>query len=256
MPDLLLRHGYQGIHLDRAINHRHWFRLIEEYSDCQLTYRKDKLVAFAGIARLMSINYRLMHGSSHGVQDYLAGLWRIDLHRQLLWKAHGAKARPEAPHAPSWSWASTDARITFPYGNWQDYQTNFEIITATTILSSKDEYGAVDGGVLQLRCNSLVPVSISTHKEKSWREYPLCHGKDIVSNSGVYLDAEPLEAIELFALTGWKEKNTTHGLLLTPTSAADTSSFRRVGVYTIEYVSISSELPFEAGGERIMISVV
>ena len=266
-PDIL-RHGYQGIYGDRAIQYKDWFHLVEKYSDCQLTCWKDKLVAFAGIARLMSVHYRVMHGPSHCVQDYLAGLWRIDLHRQLLWKALRAKARPEAPHAPSWSWASTDAKIAFPNGDWHDYRTNIEVLTAATIPSSKDDYGAVDGGVLQLRCNWLVPISITTHKVHG--RYQLRHEKSILSDSSVYLDAEPLEAIEMLALTGWKERNDTYGLLLTPTSAAD--AFRRVGVYQImgsepgetkieefgqdQYVSISSILPFRARGERIIISMV
>lgn len=53
-----------------------WYRTIETYSKCALTKRDDKLVAISGLAKIMQTFTR---------SDYLAGMWRADLARSLLW---------------------------------------------------------------------------------------------------------------------------------------------------------------------------
>lgn len=45
--------------------------------------------------------------------DYLAGMWRVDLTVDLLWRVTGTGTRPSTCRAPSWSWASVDGEIYF-----------------------------------------------------------------------------------------------------------------------------------------------
>lgn len=91
----------------------YWKELIREYSLCQLTEPRDKLVAISAIAKELN--------TLGGWGDYLAGLWRSDILHDLLWvstaesKGSGTKAgtrsRPDVYRAPSWSWASIDGPI-------------------------------------------------------------------------------------------------------------------------------------------------
>lgn len=85
-----------------------WDVALRIYSAGLLTLASDKLVAISGIARELAprIGGR-----------YLAGLWEVQMARQLLWIAapvpkakdgSPARARCQPYRAPSWSWAATD----------------------------------------------------------------------------------------------------------------------------------------------------
>ncbi|KAH8746733.1 heterokaryon incompatibility protein-domain-containing protein [Hyaloscypha sp. PMI_1271] len=83
-----------------------WARLVENYSSRALTRSSDKLIALAGLARLIQGNYP---------SRYLAGLWEDDLPGALLWhKASDWLKRPNKYRAPSWTWAALDGAIHYP----------------------------------------------------------------------------------------------------------------------------------------------
>lgn len=89
-----------------------WSEIVENYSRRSLTLARDKLVAISALARILAPVY----GS-----DYIAGMWKIDLLRLLLWQAtNPSQAVPRDPatiyRAPSWSWASVDCSVKFPRG--------------------------------------------------------------------------------------------------------------------------------------------
>ncbi|MCJ1390280.1 hypothetical protein MMC18_003138 [Xylographa bjoerkii] len=81
-----------------------WYRIVTQYSGLRLTRDGDKFPALSGLASYVKdqIGY-----------DYVAGLWKQDLHRGLLWfrdtsyvgEADTLKTLPEK-RAPTWSWAS------------------------------------------------------------------------------------------------------------------------------------------------------
>ncbi|KAH7922711.1 HET-domain-containing protein [Leucogyrophana mollusca] len=81
-----------------------WRFVLMDYTRRKLTDPADKLVAFAGVAE---------HFFAAWGDDYLAGLWRRSLCREILWKRHKSKVLPEPAkyRAPSWSWAATDGDI-------------------------------------------------------------------------------------------------------------------------------------------------
>ncbi|ETN40172.1 uncharacterized protein HMPREF1541_04448 [Cyphellophora europaea CBS 101466] len=96
-----------------------WSRTVERYMECGLTFQSDKLVAIAGLAKKVC--------ETTG-ERYLAGLWdNVQLPQSLLWyvpvrEQAGGSPSKRAPslgspdyRAPSWSWASIDAKITWDW---------------------------------------------------------------------------------------------------------------------------------------------
>ncbi|KAK3110138.1 hypothetical protein LTR53_015879 [Teratosphaeriaceae sp. CCFEE 6253] len=88
---------------------RLWYNDVvgEQYSRRELSHRKDKLVALAGLAKAV----QRRTGSR-----YVAGLWEPSFLNGLAWTSHQQGHKPTQYEAPSWSWASQDSKI---------YYTNF-----------------------------------------------------------------------------------------------------------------------------------
>ncbi|KAK0721093.1 heterokaryon incompatibility protein-domain-containing protein [Lasiosphaeris hirsuta] len=93
-----------------------WHQIVVDFTARSLTKQSDKLVALAGLSEAWK---SMVH------DEYLAGLWRSDLTRGLLWQADRglradsglATSRPSYHRAPSWSWASLDGRVYKYYMN-------------------------------------------------------------------------------------------------------------------------------------------
>ncbi|KAK3988701.1 heterokaryon incompatibility protein-domain-containing protein [Cladorrhinum sp. PSN332] len=92
-------------------NRQSWASLVEHFSECQFMHASDKMIAFASLAA----SRRRQTGDT-----YLAGLWRQDLDKQLLWRPVNLEADPNHRslrrrsslyQAPSWSWAAIDGSI-------------------------------------------------------------------------------------------------------------------------------------------------
>lgn len=87
-----------------------WHTLISAYTKLSLTYDKDRLPAFSGIAKQLVSN-----------RHYLAGLRRKSLVLDLSWKTtHVREPGPQGVsfpsgqyRAPSWSWASVGSPVTY-----------------------------------------------------------------------------------------------------------------------------------------------
>ncbi|KAF2766267.1 HET-domain-containing protein [Teratosphaeria nubilosa] len=91
--------------------HELWKRIVERYSTTGLSEEKDKLVAIAGIAALISTQI------GRGV-TCIAGMWEKWLASQLLWRVNPSyrdgilvylARRPSVCRAPSFSWAAVKA---------------------------------------------------------------------------------------------------------------------------------------------------
>jgi hypothetical protein len=89
--------------------------------------------------------------------DYVAGLWKRDLHRGLLWSAVSSTKRLQSLHryrAPSWSWASLPATCAFAVRGTilQDIDTRpFEIVEAQATTDKWDRYGEVKSAYLLVK---------------------------------------------------------------------------------------------------------
>jgi hypothetical protein len=104
---------------------RLWYDLIEEYTPRKFTCISDRLVAISGLAQIF--------GKMIRSQEYVAGLWKPDMIRGLVWHIEGAKLIPrrsgESMRAenntfPSWSWASVGyERVKYSQKHKTDFQT-------------------------------------------------------------------------------------------------------------------------------------
>lgn len=90
-----------------------WYRLIERFTACHLTYETDRLPAVLGLSKCL--------GEQLDDGHYLWGLWSRSIHQGLLWVntdrnpkklVHGPNSANGA--APSWSWGGWTGQVRFP----------------------------------------------------------------------------------------------------------------------------------------------
>lgn len=111
-----------------------WSSLVEDYSMCELTFGKDKLVALSGLVSTLK---------SKGIarSHYWAGMWDSDLPYCLLWTRAAMdqrmwpKVRPSKYRAPSWSWASLECPV---WTSWTSGANKLPLIFRWDV---KDESG-------------------------------------------------------------------------------------------------------------------
>jgi hypothetical protein len=131
-----------------------WTEKASHYSSRILTYPTDKLPAIAGVARFVA----------EAVNDqYIAGLWRKDLTRGLLWvkrtnKRH-VKVLPEPYIAPTWSWAASDVDIYFPRAALKDLIPEFEVESIRVDVDGENPYGKVRGAELVVTSSIITPAT-------------------------------------------------------------------------------------------------
>ncbi|KAK4450354.1 heterokaryon incompatibility protein-domain-containing protein [Podospora aff. communis PSN243] len=136
-----------------------WNELVQAYSTTSFTYSTDRIVAVSGL--VSELAGRLD-------DEYLAGLWRKDLHKQLCWIVNRYKhisgrerpsrkplppAKPPTSReymAPTWSWAKFEpGALVNPDRRYiqEDRHTTayfLEILNATTT-SRPGSHGSVSG---------------------------------------------------------------------------------------------------------------
>lgn len=179
--------------IDGPMTHRgqDWQEIVQQYSGCDLTYEKDRLVALSGLARRQNESMDDM---------YLAGMWRQKIEDQLCWYRHIHPLMPpnsepaKDTNTPSWSWACRGARVKFA-APWNDtypdssgfYRLKYDVpgvadangiqiapckdshkvyycskVNITTVVktditpATSDLFGAVSRGVLTLECPGLL----------------------------------------------------------------------------------------------------
>jgi hypothetical protein len=148
-----------------------WEYSIAHYSNCGLSKSSDKLIALSGLARRL-------HNCLEEKDTYLAGLWRSQLPRTLLWRNSRAKklenlsTRLTDYRAPSWPWASLSTGVVFPnfvhlkYGDpiYEEATPLVEVLEAMTTPAGNPEhcspFGLIAGGMIRLR-GRLFRVSIN-----------------------------------------------------------------------------------------------
>ncbi|KAF2032246.1 hypothetical protein EK21DRAFT_61510 [Setomelanomma holmii] len=88
-----------------------WRTLVADYTSHSMSFEKDKLAAFAGLAA--ELKHKL--GDSY---QYIAGMWnsRFSIGYELCWRV-AARANGEKPYrvkkyrTPSWLWALVEGNI-------------------------------------------------------------------------------------------------------------------------------------------------
>ncbi|CZS92758.1 uncharacterized protein RCO7_10213 [Rhynchosporium graminicola] len=164
-----------------------WYDILYDYTRRDLTFSNDRLIAISGIVAVV--------GSSIE-DDYVAGLWRRDMPRALLWSPFEEETLPNAPHvsrgpplyrAPSWSWASVDSPIScFLCRERMPDPPIATVLEVNTTLVGSDMYGQVSAGFLMIKA----PLRRAVVGETSqvWPQQPL------------------------LKLDGWEEGDITHAI--------------------------------------------
>lgn len=98
------------ISLEDVFDSIDWYRLVERYSLCALTFDRDRLQAIAGLVSLIQ--------SRRNDVRYSSGMWIDSLEKGLLWLSTDKPLqRPEYSaqfSPPSWSWAHWKGPIQYP----------------------------------------------------------------------------------------------------------------------------------------------
>lgn len=143
---------------DMVKNHEVWHEMVHDYSRTNLTNPHDKLIALSGIAKLMST---FIQGT------YIAGMWRENFERDLLWFKMDIQDEEDTPkypaslyRAPTWSWASRDRRIQFPQMQGAILYSVRDVFVQHT---TQDVTGHITSGWLEV-AGKLGPITLSFGK--------------------------------------------------------------------------------------------
>lgn len=158
-----------------------WYSLLEAFSRKNLTFLSDKLPAISALA------HEIQYATN---DDYIAGLWKSDLIRGLLWNRVGrtekecqiyrtASRSDMECQVPSWSWAAVDEPVSID--KWRltnEAHSIATIIRAEAVLHSQEfPLGRVCGGFLELSgpCKDIqVHGHVATYNgDNFWPEGPL-----------------------------------------------------------------------------------
>lgn len=215
-----------------------WMDIVQAYTNGDLTYKTDRLVAVGGLAAALS---------HHIGGKYLAGHWEKHLPSELGWTRKG-RLKPVSfcisPTgiqnfiAPSWSWASLNTSIN-PFAHEVDHRNHedlCQILESHVDLESNNQFGQVCGGRLKLKA------------DLARAEYADNHLSILTSGDGClslpyasaciswdYLDMTELKLIDYLYLlpicryTSMYELTVFHVLVLYLTGREDWE-FRRCGV--------------------------
>lgn len=169
--------AYQG-RLDMESVYRFWYDLIIDYRGRRLSVQSDALPAVSGIARVIC---------TYCSDEYLAGLWRGDLARGLLWEPSGDTypTQVEVYLGPSWSWCSFTGRVLFKISNIQR-SLELNIIHAFCETVPDARFGRVYGGEIKAVGKVVDVLSLRKAANEAWcllaqdscgpEEQSTCHG--------------------------------------------------------------------------------
>jgi hypothetical protein len=118
-----------------------WHLIVSQYSKLKLTRGSDKLPALSGLANRIALCLML------DSKDYLAGLWRVTLVNDLLWRTSTWDSRVVYGRSPSWSWARVDGEIHFV----KNLSCHYIRILDAEVERIADPFGAVGQGFVSLQ---------------------------------------------------------------------------------------------------------
>jgi len=176
----------------------HWRVLVQDYSKRKLTRPQDRLPALSGIAHKFQ---------SLGLHDYLAGLWRTDIFRNLMWKAvHPSEESEHREHTtspksikdsapkPSWSWVSSSLPVTWTgvtaFGSREYEYSSTATASADCILASQDAMGQVSSGTILMDA----VVTTTTVWRREGKQYRLGKSYDDKTQAIFTPDFDPSES--------------------------------------------------------------
>jgi hypothetical protein len=126
-----------------------WGHAVRDFTAKDLTFPSDRLPAMAGIAAAMSIILP--------DDEYIAGAWSGSLTRLLGWfveaRARAAETSKWVAGAPSWSWASVSAPISWldNTGGRKEFQRPTWYLDHISELATKSPFGPLSSSRLKVK---------------------------------------------------------------------------------------------------------
>ena len=240
-----------------------WKGVVLEYSRRSLTKQDDKLVAISALAS----RYQAATGD-----EYIAGLWRTGLERNLTWKSTFGDSEKELPivkaprpvkyTAPTWSWASLcrQVKLRGVGTKWKQTELLSSVVDVNVAASSHNAFGQVVSAFVRIRCHQLKKAAVSDATPDRIDVFLLRHASYYMTGTetdkrwpGYYGYKKPYwlsfdtglpEHLENIYMMGVEKKkwsvDIVRGLLLESTEACGT--YRRVGCFRMgEYFGGESE---------------
>lgn len=217
-----------------------WQSIIEAYSSTNLTKSRDKLVAISGLAHEWSMRID---------EQYCAGIWRGDLHRQLLWQMEqlqeNSRKRITPYRAPSWSWACFDHRIYNPLvgEEIEDCISIGVINRIETLPTGPDPMGTIGSGFLEIKARTKTG-NLSKESDGMYCLPQVSEGysDEHIKQGGRYsncipdIDLSHLEEVTCLPLLAVPESGsepTLNGLMLIPVGGETRDQYERVGIFQL-----------------------
>lgn len=139
------------------IEYEPWYKMVEVYSSRDITYAGDRLPAISAFASRISERFG---------DEYLAGVWKRDILRGLLWRGGFKRLMSSAFNenvsldhareylAPTWSWVSYPGFVDFDVVRWSFYR-GFQLPTvslssAFISVPGRNPFGQVESGSICL----------------------------------------------------------------------------------------------------------
>lgn len=237
-----------------------WYEVLAQFVKRNLTFPDDKLPALSGI---VSVFDKALPGPAPGNRtnnedgntSYVAGLWKQDIPRGLMWMI------PPQPkmRVPSWSWSCVDSQVWLMRTMKQPV-CDISSISVTVKAMGNNCYGRVESAILSFeglirevpRLEKRAPSFPEWDKEKK-NLYPNSLLKDDCGEviGKAYLDEESFETMEtgtfadgytVFVLQIRHNRDVSHGngkaeALLVCVVDEDEGIYERVGVVETELVT-------------------
>ncbi|KAE8440753.1 hypothetical protein EG329_006612 [Mollisiaceae sp. DMI_Dod_QoI] len=200
----------------------YWDESIKEYAACKLTFWSDKLIAISGVAKRRQ---NAVGG------EYVAGMWREDLERQLCWTTTSRSAKPQDQYmAPSWSWASTAHPIQAA-AKYKDIRDPLvaKVLDVKISLAGSNPIGEIRRGVLKLQCRGLFHGIVAGQTPTLIR-----FGKYFMRRIS-FCDYLEVEKIPCYYLPIRRDDSGGfEGLIVKPTYQAQ-GEYKRIGCFVAQY---------------------
>jgi hypothetical protein len=225
-------------------SYKAWSDAVESYSKCSLTMSKDKLVAIAGLAKLLKESF-----GEH--TEYMAGLWIHHLFLHLVWEPQpyrysftGKSPRQKRPteyRAPTWSWASIDNPVyNFLLQPIRKglYSSLIDVLDVKIEKQSENEFMGIQAASLTIKATLFKANLVVTDHEYT---YCIEWGNEKILNSTTFgLDVPLLEqgVIEVYCLpvaeiiTKNLRDADLYGLVL-QRAGKQSRQFHRIGLFRV-----------------------
>jgi len=235
----------------KDVSYLQWYSIIQDYSSRRMTFPSDVFPALAGLAT--EFNRRLN-------DQYVAGLWKRDFSRGLLWTvADSERAEAAVPYrAPTWSWASIVGRVSTPplddclampgkMNATEILSVETTPVRHTAIFKDGNSYGEISSGSLRVRGRWRSTQQWPKFEEQYYQIHIIPGTEENIGIMFRYLDCGTEErylerhqngrTLSLLHIGTWIEKVgnalVMYFLILESADAGDESCFRRVGVVVL-----------------------